>query len=228
MSIRFCCSIVRTLSICTIGLLATNASAGETEVWNYDEETDGADISWTSPTAVRSNAATYTATNEITLVEITASVIGFPVTVDVTDQVPPEFLITTATTTGPLPLLLADGTFVAPPPPEPLALSAALQVKLDADGFGRLDASDIVFGSVVVPPGINADIIGFRIAGTVTVAPNGIYGDVNDDGTINVLDVLDVLAAWGNCPAGIPCSADVNGDLTVNVLDLLEVLASWS
>jgi hypothetical protein len=47
--------------------------------------------------------------------------------------------------------------------------------------------------------------------------------DVNGDGTVDVLDLLAVLAAWG--ATGGP--EDINGDGIVNVLDLLEVLAAW-
>ena len=47
--------------------------------------------------------------------------------------------------------------------------------------------------------------------------------DVNGDGTIDVLDLLAILAAWGN-PGG---PEDVNGDGAVDVLDLLAVLAAW-
>jgi hypothetical protein len=48
-------------------------------------------------------------------------------------------------------------------------------------------------------------------------------GDVNGDGVVDVLDLLLVLAAWGN-PGG---PEDINGDGIVDVLDLLEVLANW-
>ena len=47
--------------------------------------------------------------------------------------------------------------------------------------------------------------------------------DVNGDGTVNVLDLLEVLAAWG----ATGCPEDINGDGVVDVLDLLEVLAAW-
>jgi hypothetical protein len=48
--------------------------------------------------------------------------------------------------------------------------------------------------------------------------------DVNGDRSVDVLDLLEVLANWGPCPG---CPADVNGDTVVDVLDLLEVLANW-
>ncbi len=54
-------------------------------------------------------------------------------------------------------------------------------------------------------------------------------GDVNDDGVVNVTDLLAVIGAWGNCPH--PCPADVapfpNGDGMVNVTDLLLVISNW-
>jgi hypothetical protein len=48
--------------------------------------------------------------------------------------------------------------------------------------------------------------------------------DLNGDGEVNVLDLLDLLGAWGPNP-GHP--ADFNGDGEVNVLDLLELLGNW-
>ncbi len=49
--------------------------------------------------------------------------------------------------------------------------------------------------------------------------------DVNGDGVINVLDLIDLLLCFG-LPADSPCDAgqDVNGDGTVNVLDLIDLL----
>jgi hypothetical protein len=48
------------------------------------------------------------------------------------------------------------------------------------------------------------------------------HGDVNEDGAIEVGDLLAVLAAWGT-----PGPGDVNGDGIVDVGDLLEILAHW-
>ena len=49
-------------------------------------------------------------------------------------------------------------------------------------------------------------------------------GDSNLDGTVNVTDLLKLLAAWGICPA---CPEDTNLDGTINVTDLLALLAGW-
>ena len=49
--------------------------------------------------------------------------------------------------------------------------------------------------------------------------------DVNGDGSVNVLDVIELLLCFGQ-PAVPPCDTgqDVNGDGDVNVLDLIELL----
>jgi hypothetical protein len=47
--------------------------------------------------------------------------------------------------------------------------------------------------------------------------------DINGDGFVDVLDLLDLLAAWG--AAGGP--ADINGDGIVDVVDLLLLLSAW-
>ena len=49
--------------------------------------------------------------------------------------------------------------------------------------------------------------------------------DVNGDGAINVLDLIDLLLCFGSL-ANPPCDTgqDVNCDGTVNVLDLIELL----
>ncbi len=51
--------------------------------------------------------------------------------------------------------------------------------------------------------------------------------DVNGDGVVNVLDLIDVLLCFGQ-PAVPGCEAeDTNGDGTVNVLDLIDLLLAF-
>jgi len=52
-------------------------------------------------------------------------------------------------------------------------------------------------------------------------------GDVNGDGLVNVMDLLDLLAMWGACPGGC-CTADFDQDGMVTVVDLLALLKNWS
>jgi hypothetical protein len=51
------------------------------------------------------------------------------------------------------------------------------------------------------------------------------------DGSIDVNDLLAVIAAWGACANPDDCPADISpqpgGDDNVNVNDLLAVIAAW-
>lgn len=52
--------------------------------------------------------------------------------------------------------------------------------------------------------------------------------DLNCDGSVDVLDLLILLGAWGDCPAAAGgCPADLNNSGTVDVQDLLILLGSW-
>ncbi len=54
-------------------------------------------------------------------------------------------------------------------------------------------------------------------------------GDVNEDGSVNIIDLLAVISSYGACPPPcLPaCPADINGDCNVNVVDLLAVITNW-
>jgi hypothetical protein len=57
----------------------------------------------------------------------------------------------------------------------------------------------------------------------VKFAP-GCAGDVTDNGSVDITDLLAVIAAWGATGSN---PADVNGDNVVNITDLLGVIAAW-
>lgn len=70
------------------------------------------------------------------------------------------------------------------------------------------------------------------LSGATRIAPHVSWidsvlcpADFNSDQSVNVTDLLDLLAAWGPCPA--PCPEDINDDGAVNVTDLLSLLAGW-
>jgi predicted outer membrane repeat protein len=52
-----------------------------------------------------------------------------------------------------------------------------------------------------------------------------IEADLDGDGTVDIADVLVLLAAWGSNPEH---PADLNGDGLVGIVDFLELLAAWS
>jgi hypothetical protein len=207
-------------------LVATAAHAGLPQTWTFDESTTGGDVLWTSPTAVDPSAEVFAGVYEITLVEVTAIVFGFPLDLDVTDQVPPELLIGTGDAVGPAPVTLADLPVVFPDPPAAPAIAADISVSLNADGFGTLSATNIILGDYDSPFGV-VPITGMRIAGTVEVLPT-VLADVNRDNRVNVDDLVQVVTAWGLCP-DLPeeCPADVTLDGEVDVDDLVEVIVKW-
>ena len=49
-------------------------------------------------------------------------------------------------------------------------------------------------------------------------------GDVDADGVVDVLDLIEVLGAWGPCDG---CPQDIDGNGVVDVLDLLLLLGNW-
>jgi len=61
----------------------------------------------------------------------------------------------------------------------------------------------------------------------VTAGPAATPGDIDGDGTVNVTDLLALLAAWGGCDDPGNCPADLDGDGMVSVTDLLMMLANW-
>jgi len=50
--------------------------------------------------------------------------------------------------------------------------------------------------------------------------------DIDNNGIVDVLDLLELLSGWGPCE--VLCPADVDDNGVVDVLDLLEVLSDWS
>lgn len=52
-------------------------------------------------------------------------------------------------------------------------------------------------------------------------------GDLNDDGVVNVFDLLILLSEWGACVDENDCPADLNDDGVVNVIDLIFLLSNW-
>ncbi len=52
-------------------------------------------------------------------------------------------------------------------------------------------------------------------------------GDSNNDGVVNVTDLVNVIGAWGGDGQGPGFDADLNNDGVVNVSDLILVISGW-
>jgi len=67
----------------------------------------------------------------------------------------------------------------------------------------------------------------FSVAAEPNITESNMPGDVNGDGFVNVLDLIDLLLCFGQ-PAMPNCEAeDLNGDGVVNVLDMIELLLNF-
>lgn len=68
----------------------------------------------------------------------------------------------------------------------------------------------------------------YRVERTVTIAPY-CAGDVNGDGTVNVVDLTEVNNSWGTpgCGGADCCRADLDGDGDVDNVDMLIVMNNW-
>ncbi len=82
---------------------------------------------------------------------------------------------------------------------------------LNGDGL-----ADVIVGARLADPGGNS------LAGeSYVVFSPVIPGDLDGDGTVGIIDLLLLLAAWGPCPERCPpfCSGDLDGDCTVGIVD---------
>jgi hypothetical protein len=88
----------------------------------------------------------------------------------------------------------------------------------DCNDSGEPDACDIFTGD---SKDINANLIPDECE---------VAGDLNNDGVVDVFDLLELLSAWGFCAncEFIACPADLDGDCFVDVFDLLILLGNWS
>ena len=83
--------------------------------------------------------------------------------------------------------------------------SVWVRVRMDNSGTDYYDVSNLPFSIVPAP----------------------VPGDANNDGVVDVDDLVLVITNWGPC-IGSPCNADVNNDTFVNVNDLVLVITNWS
>ena len=89
---------------------------------------------------------------------------------------------------------------------------------IDCNGNGIPDLRDILAGDA-----IDADHDGY-----IDGCALPLTGDLNDDGSVDLIDLLEVIANWGSCTGCPPaCAGDANDDCLVDLDDLLLVIANW-
>ncbi len=55
-----------------------------------------------------------------------------------------------------------------------------------------------------------------------------VFGDIDGNGVVDVVDLILVIVNWGPCPdPPDPCDADLNNNRVVDVIDLVRVIGNW-
>lgn len=116
--------------------------------------------------------------------------------------------------------ILLQGSLTLPPEAGPGVYTLtiqALQANVLSDGqtiesFGRY---------FIEPASVTTDAVDIIIPQSA---------DLDGDGSVDVVDLLILLANWGACPSPCPpqCPVDLNSDCSVGVTDLLILLSYWS
>lgn len=105
------------------------------------------------------------------------------------------------------------------------------QANLNLDGVGPMTWSAALNQWEIVVAGVTEDPVTIVVSGpegeataTTQSCANTCLGDVNDDGVVNILDVVLVRNNFGaTCDPVQPCPGDANGDGIVNILDKVQV-----
>jgi hypothetical protein len=210
-----------------------SAVADDPTNWDFDIQTTGNNVSWTSPTSVDPNADLYEVTATTTLLEVGMRYLFFNFTMDLADQIPPEFLVLSGQADGPAPIVIANKSILFPAPPAPVTFAGTLSLSLDASGTAHLSLTDVVLGTAQITlPGFGLQTVTItqvRFVGEAVVKPLSTFlpGDTNCDGSVSVGDIGPFVMALTD-PAGYEaafpeCSlatADMNQDGQVSVGDI--------
>ena len=206
---------------------ASAALADQPTTWGFTLVTSGEDVFWTSPTAVDNAAERYDARYQITKLIITVQYwILPPFEVDVTDQIPPEQASGGGSFDGPPPVTIYAGAIEYPPPPDTPAVSAYVDISLDAAGYGEAAVTDVYLGDLQLPPYGSVHLQKVHLEGSVDVWPLW-WADLNCDGARNAFDIdpfvlalTDTAAYAAAYPDCVQDLADCNRDGVVNAFDI--------
>jgi hypothetical protein len=203
----------------------------QTETWTFNETTSGGDVTWTSSTAVSTQADQYQWDYDITYVGVDVIFLGVIIGPnDVTSDIDPKLLHGEDIVNGPPPIVFtnepieadgdADGTIDA---------SAHLLMQINGKGQGQFLATKIYLGTTWVDTGFpfgwqEVDIDRIYIEGVmhVTEIENPCSEDTNGDDVVDVSDILTAIGNWGGSGDG-----DVDNNGVVDVSDILAIVSAW-
>ena len=95
---------------------------------------------------------------------------------------------------------------------------------LPDDFLGELiDARDINENGVIAATATHEGVRRAVLLSPVSAIP----GDLDNNGAVNVDDLLILLNGWGPCPSKGSCPGDLDGNQQVDVDDLLTMFSKW-
>ena len=211
-----------------IGCLLGGADSGS---WPMNVETDGNNINWSSSSTIRNDALSYGCSINVNGAWAMVSYLGIEFgPFDVSDQIPAEVYSDIAD--GPCPTSFGLEEFLTPDPPEPVSLAFNMIASLSSTGQCDVSIYNVVLGTSEYDLGwpfgnVTVSIESMEFEAVVNIDATGIacQGDVDGSGSVDVADLLEVIAGWGPCSGD--CPADVTEDGVVDVSDVLLILAAF-
>lgn len=215
---------------CLIGSFFIGPPDGD--VWQLTATSSGEDVVWNSPTSIASDGDFYEMNFHVVEATVMVSYIGIDFgPISVLDMFPEDVLDTWRAAEGPAPLDFGWIEVVAPEGADPPAIAYDWIVDLSEKGQVSYRMENVYAGQAEYDLGWPWGSVTVNVeSGTITAdlwtskVPTPCYGDVNDDGMVNVSDVLEVIGNWGYCHE---CPADTNNDSYVDVADLLYIVGEW-
>ena len=210
-------------------IVALPASAG-TVHWSFSESTTGEDIHWLSKTTTDPQADQIDYVMDITYVGVDVWFLGVLWHEDVTSEIDPKLLHGEDVVDGPAPFIMLDESIEADADSDgTIDVIAHMLAQVNGKGRGQLDITNVYLGDVWVDTGFPfgwelLEIDRIYMDGQMDVTE--IYlpcpADIDNDGAVDVTDILITIGNWGGSGEG-----DVDGDGVVSVSDILLIVGAW-
>jgi hypothetical protein len=210
-------------------IVALPASAG-TVHWTFSESTTGDDIHWMSSTTTDPQADQIDYVMDITYVGVDVWFLGILWHEEVTSEIDPKLLHGEDIIDGPAPFIMLDESIEADADSDgTIDVIAHMLAQVNGKGHGQLDITNVYLGDVMVDTGFPfgwelLEIDRIYLDGQMDVTE--IYlpcpADIDNDGAVDVTDILITIGNWGGSGEG-----DVDGDGIVSVSDILLIVGAW-
>ncbi len=210
-------------------IVALPASAG-TVHWNFSESTTGEDVHWLSPTTTDTQADQIDYVMDITYVGVDVWFLGVLWHEEVTSEIDPKLLHGEDIIDAPAPFIMLDESIEADADSDgTIDVTAHMLAQVNGKGHGQLDITNVFLGDVWVDTGfpfgdqlLQIDRIYMDGHIDVTEIDLPCPADIDNDGAVDVTDILITIGNWGGSGEG-----DVDGDGVVSVSDILLIVGAW-